>query len=1365
MSNIDSLKAAVAELKAEGGFGEEGIYKDGIQVIDGDTIKDEEGTIRLSGIDTSETPHLNPYTLDYAPGGEIKGILQTGETANLIGQGFNQPYRSGEQGYFGRDLGDLSKEDGTSLTKTLLSQGLADPSLYATQDELAINNIGALDRAQRKATSQMNEADKRRSVLLEAASLTIGGNPFLLKDTAATEAYYAAAPNMFRGVAMQRSDRTIMNETKGWQIDDAFAMGKTNGKIGGYAFTQLVGDLVGLDGLSDFGEANAARLKREMQDLPQLRDMEAFDENGEWTLDGISEFSNYVFSNAAASAPLMGVTIASLYAAPFTWGTSLAIPAAMYSGMTYDAQNTKDVGKALTSGTFQAALDIIGVRGVNPMKLFTSAGRKSAITKIAAQKKISEEAAEALLSQAIKDQTGNFLSTTGRALSKSAKVGKNIGKGALYEGITETTQEAIALWGEGNLVTPQEVKNRMLNAIVAGGTLGAGFTSVAELSSGIKSSNITKGNQLADKTAAQLTNSQDMEDFGKVLDVNEAIDKIKTTKISVEEVKDEPVVKKVKPYRNPNDGFDEFRIKAEEQVISTNGVISHRVDARVKALKENVGPEAATAYAMAAQAKSDEMIADRANKNKAAAKKLKVKRSTVVTNENDATEGMSLKEQAAARSKEKEDKALLDNVGDAVPYLWQASLENKLKAYKTGKYGSMLWSLLVGKNGRAGRNFEEARRQNSADIVSNKYLDPVEGPSNLGFQNTRELSNSVEASKEAITRILRQARTVEDVRVIAAKENIDSRLLPFITAIFEKNLAIRADTGIKEANLLEKTFNKSYIYRNQKKFIAMLQTELGVSAEVAIDITQAIIKNEDYTNPDDALSGLLNLSSAPDKGAVKKYAQYKDVFNEYLMSNIMDNVQANAVKFGNVKANIDYIGENGSIISKGLDLMKANNEVDSEEKAKLAYELDKFLQQISGEYHRVDNRMYNTAVNNVSLLSMVSMLPMAAISSLTESALVIFSSPRPLYAAWKMSQFTAKEFVAIANEGLTALSNGRIPMKDYFHREMLRKSGYLLETQGAAARLGVDSSPSQARFVQSFFKVNGLTSLTNIQRVTALVMAEDAVNHWVDQAVLQKGVNNRLYTEAYDNLSFLGVNPEIMIEHKESYHGLNDSLNSVIGSLSMADREKLYLEQMEVAKTRFVDQRVIQPFKGNRPEFYSDPRFRLFTMFQGFISTFTANVLPMLYGQAFSKNSLPEARVKAITTMAAMIAFTYFAQNLKDALKGKDEDDDLPPFKEFLRTLYGSGLVGTVERPLTAIMPLYGNNSDTGKLIEAMLGPTAGAVTDSVIGESPQLSYVDNFVGIFSDAMGDDQSRIPRDLLKATPANVFKNWLAPMEKE
>ena len=103
---------------------------------------------------------------------------------------------------------------------------------------------------------------------------------------------------------------------------------------------------------------------------------------------------------------------------------------------------------------------------------------------------------------------------------------------------------------------------------------------------------------------------------------------------------------------------------------------------------------------------------------------------------------------------------------------------------------------------------------------------------------------------------------------------------------------------------------------------------------------------------------------------------------------------------------------------------------------------------------------------------MIAALPLAAVSSLTESALVIFSSPKPLEAAWTMSRLTAQEFLAMGNEALNTLSNGRIPMRQYLHREMLRKSGYLLETQGAAARLGAEASPTQSWMVQKFFKLN-----------------------------------------------------------------------------------------------------------------------------------------------------------------------------------------------------------------------------------------------------------------------------------------------------
>ena len=446
--------------------------------------------------------------------------------------------------------------------------------------------------------------------------------------------------------------------------------------------------------------------------------------------------------------------------------------------------------------------------------------------------------------------------------------------------------------------------------------------------------------------------------------------------------------------------------------------------------------------------------------------------------------------------------------------------------------------------------------------------------------------------------------------------------------------------------------------------------------------------------------------------------------------------------------------------------MRANGEIDDAQKAKLAHEMKAVNDQIAGEYNRVDNKAYNWALNNVSFLTMIAALPLAAVSSLVETGLVVFNSPKPMETAWTLSKIAAKEFMAIGNETLNTLSNGRIPMRSYLHREQLRKAGYLLETQGAAVRVGAEGSPAQARFIQKFFKINMLTSLTNIQRATRIAMAEDAVESWVDQAVLQKGVNNRLYTEAYENLSLLGVDPEFMIKYKELYHGLEGSnLPADIREQQLKKLEASYNEQLEVAKGRFTDQAVAQPFKGNRPKFYNDPRLRMFTMFQGFISTFTANILPMLYGNLAGKNSLPATRVKTLQTMAAMIAFSFLAQNLKDFMKDKEEEEE-KEFKDFLRVLYGSGLLGTGERPLTALFPLYGETtSATGRAVGDFIGRPFGDVVDAAISEAPALDYLDRGVDIFGDVVEDKTKNIGRKAASLTPLNVFKNWFAEYERE
>ena len=129
-----------------------------------------------------------------------------------------------------------------------------------------------------------------------------------------------------------------------------------------------------------------------------------------------------------------------------------------------------------------------------------------------------------------------------------------------------------------------------------------------------------------------------------------------------------------------------------------------------------------------------------------------------------------------------------------------------------------------------------------------------------------------------------------------------------------------------------------------------------------------------------------------------------------------------------------------------------------------------------------------------------------------------------------------------------------------------------------------------------------------------------------------------------------------------------------------------------------------------------------------------------------------------------MVAFAFLAQNIKDFLKGKEEDEEKDS-KDFLRVLYGSGLLGTAERPLTALFPLYGEQtSATGQAVGDFIGRPFGDVVDAVISEAPPLDYVDRGVDIFGDVVEGKTKNIGRKAASLTPANVFKNWFAEYQE-
>ena len=149
------------------------------------------------------------------------------------------------------------------------------------------------------------------------------------------------------------------------------------------------------------------------------------------------------------------------------------------------------------------------------------------------------------------------------------------------------------------------------------------------------------------------------------------------------------------------------------------------------------------------------------------------------------------------------------------------------------------------------------------------------------------------------------------------------------------------------------------------------------------------------------------------------------------------------------------------------------------------------------------------------------------------------------------------------------------------------------------------------------------------------------------------------------------------------------------------------------AEYNFVNEAIALPGTANRPLFYQNPHLALFTQFQGFIATFSANIIPRLWGD-YVKRGTPRLKYNAFAIMTTMIMLGFVSQYLKDLLKYGQATPYLDHLEKIQRGIGASGMIGVAERPLNFFFPIYETSSSN--MVEEIF--------DTVSGEAAALSNV-----------------------------------------
>lgn len=1084
-----------------------------------------------------------------------------------------------------------------------------------------------------------------------------------------------------------------------------------------YALADMLGEKTDWEAAENFGEAGMERARTRMGEngkiITDYKDV-----------DGFLTAVEFLGTNAAMSLPYMAASGGAALLSGVTGGASILLPVSMYTGNTWAEMegDNKSATVAIAAGTIQAVLDRVGIslifrQGITPKAMYKDA--LNALT----SKGMDPGDAQKLLLTATRKELAGFAGDAAK-VARQQITGKAIFKdlatrgliGGTGEGATEAMQEATAYLGatlgSDKVFDYNELTDRMIAASIAGTSLGTAFS--------VPGAAVNAG-AWADVAVRQLpAEAKRLSEEGAQAEA----ERVRNGQIAYDEAR----AFKIQEYKD-RQKVTGVKVQPDMAVVREFAEQARIAGSRVKTVEENLQD-------------LEKEIAERkeADSNY---KPVEV---------NDRTE---------AHRKAKSERTLGETIGEmfaSAPALWRRSIDYIIPAevkrisasarILATQFGGGLQKIF------SGADFEMAKR-NRVSVYRNMLQNPADFWNVMG--NGRVLSQ-----KEIDTLSDDLYRRLEPV--INGTGPVDISGLNGAQQAAVTTLALQMDTvsdamyndQIKAGGELNqrkhylhrfKTLNKVAVQKNRNEFEALLvKTYPQISPGDAKILVDEILNSDTITDIDEAgaVAGIEFLKGFDvTKGGIVPGSHRKNtlgmsekkgddgelVFKDFMERDIYKNIQHSIKSAARFTAHRDYIGKNGEKVAFLLDKMQAEG-VPAAEVNRIAKLMQDYLNAESGNYKRPTSDMGKMLVGiqkNLMFLTTIGTLGMAAVSSLPELAL----SSRALTAEQifkrkgsSSNDTSLQNFGKELASGLSAairqtgsvitrreqaLGNidptTGVPFASRSRGQDLRRElGYDAWELGAATVTGVsEMNPSHQRFYEIFFKATGLTGFTNMTRsMRAAISADyifDHVNIIVDQRTSGEVKTNEVQ-QSEEALRNIGINVDDMaMLFTESRK--RDAVGDTRTQEQIQADDKLMQDNLRIGSMNFIDDAIALPGVANRPLIYQDPRFFLFTQFQGFIATFTANHIPKLWGE-YVKRGTPAMKYNAFAIMATMIMMGFASQYLKDLIKygGLDEDEyktgknpHLETEEYIQRGIRSSGLLGVGERVLDQFFPIYEQRS------------------------------------------------------------------------
>jgi hypothetical protein len=1307
--------------------------------IDADTISNADGSerYRLAGFDAAEVEKIIDGEFKQGTAG---GARSTDIISNLANkEGFTNikpllnPDGTFKEDVYGRKLVDLTNDKGESFNQSLLNSGAFDPNAYSSSDSIGLSRIYQAQKDERLESGGALNAFDNAAFDIESAERSEGAKALGFKKTLETEKERAQYIDYFEAKGMSREEATYemdkyfnygverrrsdvdMNFNSLNPFTDSWEQGWTSVGEAAYGIAEMFGSKTGSEGLESWGQEGIEKQRSKLADYGNII-------NNYKDINSVGSAFEYLGSTMAMSLPYMAATAAATIAAPATYGASFSVPVAIFAGMTWNEMEGDNEDKsavlAVGAGVAMTVLDRLGLKGLGGLATKNPARTlQEAANKLAKERSITLAEAGVVVQKTTNTAIAEFAERAeeiakeqlkGKAAAK--RISQSIGIGSATEGLTEVGQETIgylaAVQGSDKVFDYNEFQERLANAAVAGTALGATFSIPG-----------TAKDQLSWMDAAAR--------FGEP-----------ATPSEVEEY------------------------------------------ARIEILNNRTKPEYQGKVRTVDQVLTD---VDREIRDRDAFQ-----------------EYQELSERATLHKSSTKEKSFLDRASTSVmnvSNLWQASVTNAIpksvlqKSASARALASILGGTLTPLHGGSGL---EAAQHHLVTAYKNQVSDPKRFYNEWGLKSVLGVFKSSDKAKisDEVYRVLRGGK---DQEYLDSKGEFDANKVP--ADLPNRKLVVSLGKQLKElSNLMRydqtsagaemgdlsnylaryKALDKTSIYKNQGEFKKLLMTQLGdqnMSAAEAQRVTDEIIDNPLVNDLGDALiSNVGSLNPASHKQRTLNLSENTE-FDKFFERDIFANVATAAKSAARYVIQTQYVGKDGEKIAHLLNKMEEEG-VPKEEVNRVASDVSDILEAMSGNYNRPKTQAGKKLMRfqkNVMFWMTLSALPLATFSSLPEMAMTqsaltndqIFG-PNGSIKSFS-SEFAASfipQFKKVEND--TDEEILRVVTRSVGQEQMSKVGMYQWEV-GAATTTGVSEIHDGRRnTMEIFFKAIGLTQWTDYTRAVRAAMAYDFISinsKIVAMRDLGYTKPTREAQEAEQKLRSLGIPVEQFAEMMYMVDSTNGEILEQWKGAKITEgvdgdpvQLQMWENTMKEATFNFINQAIPLPGAANRPLIYQDPRFALFTQFQGFISTFTANQIPRLWND-YIKRGTPTMRYNTFVLMSTMIAMGFLTQAMKDAIKFEDDDDEGTLGNPYLDTpeyirrgVMSSGLLGTSERIVDLFAPIYGQRSSG----------MGDWIYNQAAGESPTLGYVGRLGdAAYNVATGDFEKAVYQGLKSAPGVAPF----------